>query len=69
MIYGVYSNDALVHWAPSKIFGDEIKVSLPAIHFPPYHNKDLRNRRSLAHLRKHIVSRALLHIWIAGEFA
>lgn len=28
MIYGVYSNDALVHWAPSKIFGDEIKVQL-----------------------------------------
>ncbi|KAF9457532.1 chaperonin 10-like protein [Collybia nuda] len=26
MIYGVYSNDALVHWAPSKIFGDEIKI-------------------------------------------
>ncbi|KAF9226326.1 GroES-like protein [Gyrodon lividus] len=26
MIYGVYSNDALVHWPPSKIFGDEIKI-------------------------------------------
>ncbi|KAF8842003.1 GroES-like protein [Paxillus ammoniavirescens] len=26
MIYGVYSNDALVHWSPSKIFGDEIKI-------------------------------------------
>ena len=26
MIYGVYENKALVHWPPSKIFGDEIKV-------------------------------------------
>lgn len=26
MIYGVYDNAALVHWAPSKIFGDEINV-------------------------------------------
>ena len=26
MIYGVYDNKALVHWPPSKIFGDEIKV-------------------------------------------
>ncbi|KAG1736044.1 chaperonin 10-like protein [Suillus occidentalis] len=24
MIYGVYENKALVHWSPSKIFGDEI---------------------------------------------
>ncbi|KAH9923310.1 chaperonin 10-like protein [Amylocystis lapponica] len=26
MIYGVYENAARVHWPPSKIFGDEIKV-------------------------------------------
>ncbi|EGO29416.1 hypothetical protein SERLADRAFT_345461, partial [Serpula lacrymans var. lacrymans S7.9] len=26
MIYGVYSNEARVHWPPSKIFGDEIKI-------------------------------------------
>jgi D-arabinitol dehydrogenase (NADP+) len=26
MIYGVYSDIARVHWPPSKIFGDEIKV-------------------------------------------
>ncbi|KAG5654568.1 hypothetical protein H0H81_000093 [Sphagnurus paluster] len=26
MVYGVYSNSALVHWAPSKIFGDEIRI-------------------------------------------
>ncbi|KAF9239347.1 chaperonin 10-like protein [Melanogaster broomeanus] len=26
MIYGVYANDARVHWPPSKIFGDEIKI-------------------------------------------
>jgi len=28
MIYGVYENKALVHWPPSKIFGDEINVRL-----------------------------------------
>ncbi|KAH8110325.1 NADP+-dependent D-mannitol dehydrogenase, partial [Phellopilus nigrolimitatus] len=26
MMYGVYNNDARVHWPPSKIFGDEIKI-------------------------------------------
>ncbi|KZT70454.1 GroES-like protein [Daedalea quercina L-15889] len=26
MIYGVYDNAALVHWPPSKIFGDEIEI-------------------------------------------
>ncbi|KAI0342265.1 GroES-like protein [Trametopsis cervina] len=26
MIYGVYENKAVVHWPPSKIFGDEIKI-------------------------------------------
>jgi hypothetical protein len=30
MIYGVYENKALVHWPPSKIFGDEIKVRFPS---------------------------------------
>ena len=28
MVYGVYDNAALVHWAPSKIFLDEIRVRL-----------------------------------------
>jgi D-arabinitol dehydrogenase (NADP+) len=28
MIYGVYEDKARVHWPPSKIFGDEIKVRL-----------------------------------------
>ena len=28
MIYGVYENKARVHWPPSKIFGDEIRVRL-----------------------------------------
>ena len=27
MVYGVYNNNALVHWPPSKIFVDEIRVS------------------------------------------
>jgi hypothetical protein len=31
MIYGVYANKALVHWPPSKIFGDEIKVRLLSV--------------------------------------
>ncbi|KAI0360491.1 NADP+-dependent D-mannitol dehydrogenase [Trametes cingulata] len=26
MVYGVYSNDALVHWPPSKIFLNEIRI-------------------------------------------
>ncbi|TCD68705.1 hypothetical protein EIP91_009989 [Steccherinum ochraceum] len=26
MIYGVYENKALLHWPPSKIFGDEIRI-------------------------------------------
>ena len=26
MIYGVYENKATIHWPPSKIFGDEIRV-------------------------------------------
>jgi hypothetical protein len=29
MIYGVCENKALVHWPPSKIFGDEIQVRRP----------------------------------------
>ena len=27
MVYGVYADKARVSWPPSKIFGDEIKVS------------------------------------------
>jgi D-arabinitol dehydrogenase (NADP+) len=30
MIYGVYENKARVHWPPSKIFADEIRVHLPS---------------------------------------
>ncbi|KAK0445237.1 hypothetical protein EV421DRAFT_1708832, partial [Armillaria borealis] len=26
MIYGVYANADRVHWSPSKIFGDEIRI-------------------------------------------
>ncbi|RXW20185.1 hypothetical protein EST38_g5671 [Candolleomyces aberdarensis] len=26
MVYGVYSNEAIVKWSPAKIFGDEIKI-------------------------------------------
>lgn len=35
MIYGVYENKALVHWPPSKIFGDEITVSYYNESSPP----------------------------------
>jgi D-arabinitol dehydrogenase (NADP+) len=28
MIYGVYENNARVHWSPTRIFGDEIRVRL-----------------------------------------
>lgn len=28
MMYGVYDNDARVHWSPSRIFGDEIQVRM-----------------------------------------
>ena len=31
MMYGVYDNSARVHWPPSKIFQDEILVSLHLI--------------------------------------
>jgi D-arabinitol dehydrogenase (NADP+) len=31
MIYGVYENKALVHWPPSKIFGDEIRVRIKVL--------------------------------------
>ena len=37
MIYGVYENKALVHWPPSKIFGDEIRVR-QSIYLPPSSN-------------------------------
>ncbi len=30
MLYGVYENKARIHWPPSKIFEDEIQVSLYA---------------------------------------
>ena len=33
MIYGVYENKALLHWPPSKIFGDEIRVGFPNVPF------------------------------------
>ena len=42
MMYGVYENKALVHWPPSKIFGDEIQVALVlglstlTVTHPPY---------------------------------
>lgn len=28
MVYGVYANDSLVHWSPSFIFANEIKVRI-----------------------------------------
>ena len=37
MVYGVYDNAALVHWPPSKIFGDEIRVRTLGFH-PRYYS-------------------------------
>lgn len=31
LVYGVYDSSALVHWPPSKIFGDEIRVCTRSI--------------------------------------
>lgn len=66
MIYGVYENKAQVHWPPSKIFGDEIKVSsaqqpLLRLSFePPCY-------RSLARSHRRSVSHALSLTWIVGR--
>jgi threonine dehydrogenase-like Zn-dependent dehydrogenase len=40
MVYGVYANEALVHWPPAKIFGDEIRVR-PSLH--PYIHPSLHS--------------------------
>lgn len=54
MMYGVYENKALVHWPPSKIFGDEIKVSL-GITVSKFLKPNTFNRSS-AHSHRHIAS-------------
>ncbi|KAJ3492222.1 hypothetical protein NLI96_g100 [Meripilus lineatus] len=60
MIYGVYENKAMVHWPPSKIFGDEIKASQPALVLQRLVELAL-SRRLLVHSLRHIASLELLH--------
>ncbi len=56
MIYGVYENKALLHWPPSKIFGDEIRVSTQLL---PYMRRWLDSlHRSSVPSRKHTASLA-----------
>lgn len=60
MVYGVYDNAALVHWPPSKIFVDEIRVS-PYTFFASsvLPEPDVlvgKTRRLLVHLRRRTVS-------------
>jgi hypothetical protein len=53
MIYGVYANEALVHWPPSKIFGDEIKVIASAkVIYIEIANAIIIYTRLLVHSRK-----------------
>jgi hypothetical protein len=66
MIYGVYANEALVHWPPSKIFGDEIKVGL--LFWSLYQLTPMTPlSRSLGHSRRRIVSLVPLHTSIAAK--
>lgn len=55
MIYGVYENKALVHWPPSKIFGDEIKVRHFDLRLIPPKSRIL-SVRSSGHSRRPTVS-------------
>ncbi|KAJ7857296.1 chaperonin 10-like protein [Mycena olivaceomarginata] len=41
MVYGVYANEALVHWPPAKIFGDEIRSHSFPLCFAFSHNLTL----------------------------
>lgn len=65
MVYGVYSNDARVHWPPSKIFGDEIKVSRSCVLFSQV--SFIHMGRLLGHLHKPIVFLARYPTWTAEK--
>ena len=67
MIYGVYENKALVHWPPSKIFGDEIKVRRADELTGDISISDIRFDRSSARSRRHSASPVRLHTWTAGK--
>jgi D-arabinitol dehydrogenase (NADP+) len=60
MIYGVYENKALVHWPPSKIFGDEINVSVSSFRVTLAYLMQLLRLSDPSH--KHIVSLVRSHI-------
>lgn len=63
MIYGVYENKALVHWPPSKIFGDEINVGCVSHRRNDPPHASCRRLSDLS--RKRIVSLGPLHTSIA----
>lgn len=68
MIYGVYANAALVHWPPSKIFGDEIRVSTTlATHQKILTFNLTRHRRLLDHLLRRTAFLALSPILIVEK--
>lgn len=55
MVYGVYDNSALVHWPPSKIFVDEIRVRFVLLVFSMLPEADACQRSS-AHSRRRTAS-------------
>lgn len=66
MIYGVYENKALVHWPPSKIFGDEIRVR--PLEFGRLNSSiEAFFCRSLAHSHRHFASPARWPTWIVRK--
>lgn len=71
MIYGVYEDKARVHWPPSKIFGDEIKVGLlPLPRFWSWQRGKIAEaqfRRSSARSRRPTASRARWRISTVGR--
>lgn len=56
MIYGVYENKAQVHWPPSKIFGDEIRVCSFIVSLSTVRFAHSTSHRSSARSRRHSAS-------------
>jgi D-arabinitol dehydrogenase (NADP+) len=67
MIYGVYENKALVHWPPSKIFGDEITVGFCLQPRRRYGADPSAPMKSLAPSRRHTTSHEQSHTSIAEK--
>ncbi|KAF7349313.1 Zinc-binding dehydrogenase [Mycena sanguinolenta] len=60
MVYGVYANDALVHWPPAKIFGDEIKVFIQIFFHVLQNSEDVQIIGSFAQV--HCFPRAVAYL-------